>query len=1010
MRKLISVLIVVSLLLSCGAVIHAEENAAPVFSLDINDLNNSGGSGVSISGDTTLPVEEDDGISYVNLGKSKKIDISDFLSESDKKLSFETWLKFDNVTGTTFFNVSKSVNNADKSMLKFSTYAAAGINELRVSYNDNFTGRTIGRLQGFNDDFYGNWHHFAVVCDVDDTEEKVNIKLYVDGEKREFTSWSAGEPNYEAFQGFDNAKITLRGDNAENTVGLSSFKAHKAALTDYEVRSEYNAERIGLKEYADTEKFVNNDVISGVARMSADSELQIAFGDSEEFQNVDTVNGSWSYEFDGSLLGTKTIKFRIINSNNAVIAEKQIESEFVPPIELSVSAVSGGIDVEAVNMYKGREVGINAVLMGAAFSGTSVTVLDETMINLPTKGSSDIAEIRQTGDYYKLWAAVNESGIYRIISPIYIFPTETEEDIESGNAMIPQSGAAVYVDVNPDTLIARLDIATSKPKKDVIVEVFAPNGTKEYINAVTTGEDSTAAISYTISNAIEGENYTVKAYCDGVMNPASFCYYRNTTINNSLEELASKPANDVLNDIDSDNPPQYLKVIGFDYSYYNLLTEERKRIALIALAKESGILFDSTADAKNAFNASVEEQTVLQQLSCAEPGSDGENSAGVLIEKWKNKVGYDVEGDYSLLERRKPEFYSNWINNNNCKSYEELKARFEEGALTELLNQYQKYEIVDNKIIELRGSDIGLNSKAINKYTALSYTEKVKTIENWKSDYFTSLTEAKNTFENSIPRKQNPIVDDGGGSPSGSGPKKNFAGEYATITTPVPIPKEEEKETAGSEFKDVSTNHWAYLSIKKLYDEKIVSGVGDSLFEPERSVKREEFVKMLLAACKVEITTQSSDGHWAAPYMETAKNIGVIQGFADGSMGVGQEITRIDMCVMIKRILDAQKKSIMVNQVSKKSFADYNSVPQYGIDALDYLSERGVINGFEDGTFRPTSSVTRAMAAKVIADVLNLSVEVNPDDSKTDSTDSQTDVTFEEEYDEEYEEEEEEEG
>ena len=41
-------------------------------------------------------------------------------------------------------------------------------------------------------------------------------------------------------------------------------------------------------------------------------------------------------------------------------------------------------------------------------------------------------------------------------------------------------------------------------------------------------------------------------------------------------------------------------------------------------------------------------------------------------------------------------------------------------------------------------------------------------------------------------------------------------------------------------------------------------------------------------------------------------------------------------------------------------------------DAVQLLVERGVINGYEDGTFRPNVSLTRGQAAKILANVLNL--------------------------------------
>jgi hypothetical protein len=53
-------------------------------------------------------------------------------------------------------------------------------------------------------------------------------------------------------------------------------------------------------------------------------------------------------------------------------------------------------------------------------------------------------------------------------------------------------------------------------------------------------------------------------------------------------------------------------------------------------------------------------------------------------------------------------------------------------------------------------------------------------------------------------------------------------------------------------------------------------------------------------------------------------------------------------------------------QVSAASFTD---VPKdhYAVDAINFLADRGVLNGYQDGSFKPDKKVNRAEALKVIA-------------------------------------------
>jgi len=56
-----------------------------------------------------------------------------------------------------------------------------------------------------------------------------------------------------------------------------------------------------------------------------------------------------------------------------------------------------------------------------------------------------------------------------------------------------------------------------------------------------------------------------------------------------------------------------------------------------------------------------------------------------------------------------------------------------------------------------------------------------------------------------------------------------------------------------SDFTDVSEEHWAYANISWAAETKIVAGVGDGRFEPDRTVTGKELAKMLLNALGEEV-------------------------------------------------------------------------------------------------------------------------------------------------------------
>lgn len=94
---------------------------------------------------------------------------------------------------------------------------------------------------------------------------------------------------------------------------------------------------------------------------------------------------------------------------------------------------------------------------------------------------------------------------------------------------------------------------------------------------------------------------------------------------------------------------------------------------------------------------------------------------------------------------------------------------------------------------------------------------------------------------------------------------------------------------------------------------------------------------------------------------------GMMSGYSDGTFKPGQNITRQDAAKLLAMVLDLDTKN-----VSDPGFTDISKTsPYYGYIAA--LVEEGIISGYEDNTFKPHDSLTRAQMAKVI--VLGFSLE-----------------------------------
>ncbi len=172
-------------------------------------------------------------------------------------------------------------------------------------------------------------------------------------------------------------------------------------------------------------------------------------------------------------------------------------------------------------------------------------------------------------------------------------------------------------------------------------------------------------------------------------------------------------------------------------------------------------------------------------------------------------------------------------------------------------------------------------------------------------------------------------------------------------------------------FADMTESHWAAESVLWMKDKGIVNGTDAGTFEPDRSVTREEFTKMIVLACGISVENQTAEftdlqeGAWYIPYIGAAVDAGIVSGIGNNLFGIGQNITRQDMAVMVKRALDT--KGITIVQVKDYvAFADEPVFAGYAMNAIIDLYEAGVINGKGGNTFDPVGHATRAEAAKVI--------------------------------------------
>ncbi len=167
-------------------------------------------------------------------------------------------------------------------------------------------------------------------------------------------------------------------------------------------------------------------------------------------------------------------------------------------------------------------------------------------------------------------------------------------------------------------------------------------------------------------------------------------------------------------------------------------------------------------------------------------------------------------------------------------------------------------------------------------------------------------------------------------------------------------------------FHDLNNHAWAKEAVETLYYAGIVNGMEKDIFQPAGQVTREQFAKMVtqLFGLSTKATNTNfkdvDENAWYAPYITAALQAGYIQGQSDEYFGIGEPIMRQDMATILYRALGNQNSKAVL------SFTDQDSIAAYAKDAIAELVGLGIINGYEDGSFQPRGTATRAEAAKMI--------------------------------------------
>lgn len=185
----------------------------------------------------------------------------------------------------------------------------------------------------------------------------------------------------------------------------------------------------------------------------------------------------------------------------------------------------------------------------------------------------------------------------------------------------------------------------------------------------------------------------------------------------------------------------------------------------------------------------------------------------------------------------------------------------------------------------------------------------------------------------------------------------------------------------GKTFNDVPVTHFAYPYIEALAHFGVTSGCAPGAFCPSTPMDRLGWGVLLMfaraggpytaPACTSDPFTDVPCSHWAGPYINHMKQLGITGGCGGGQYCGANTVTRAEAMVMLVRALGVTPRACV------PTFSDVPCSATQKHWAADFIQEgyaRGITAGCAPGRFCPDDAIARDQAAVFLSRAFDLTV------------------------------------
>ncbi|WP_051302544.1 S-layer homology domain-containing protein [Salibacterium aidingense] len=169
---------------------------------------------------------------------------------------------------------------------------------------------------------------------------------------------------------------------------------------------------------------------------------------------------------------------------------------------------------------------------------------------------------------------------------------------------------------------------------------------------------------------------------------------------------------------------------------------------------------------------------------------------------------------------------------------------------------------------------------------------------------------------------------------------------------------------AQDSFSDIGDSFWAKDAISHLQEQGIITGYSDGSFGPNDEVTRGQAALMLAEAMELNTANRpdpgfsdiDEDSEWYAAVAAVADE-GIIEGY-DDEFQPNEPLTRAQMAKVLAEAYD----------LSGNGDSEFSDISEdfWAYEYIDALAANDIASGYEDGTYQPGDTTTRAQFATFV--------------------------------------------